>query len=183
MVRLVRRASPSVLTSILHDGSSAGLAGRFCCPDGCFRPAGMARPRLSRRVGAGSHGSGSDRRSSGWRLSLVSRRPVERAAFQGLHWGDEIRSPASLAPDDADVSEQEIEGALLPTGLGETGRTDAGTSARCAGSVPPSGSAASASRSREHRLGRYLGDSRAHRQTTPVLAYKATRWMATVAAG
>ncbi|MFI8769402.1 Ku protein [Streptomyces sp. NPDC053792] len=45
------------------------------------------------------------------RLGLL--RPVGDAlSIQGLHWGDEIRSPAELAPPETDVSEQEIEGAL-----------------------------------------------------------------------
>ncbi|MFF7780433.1 Ku protein [Streptomyces tanashiensis] len=45
------------------------------------------------------------------RLGLL--RPVGDAlSIQGLHWGDEIRSPDELAPPDVDVSEQEIEGAL-----------------------------------------------------------------------
>ncbi|MFE6713878.1 Ku protein [Streptomyces sp. NPDC057695] len=45
------------------------------------------------------------------RLGLL--RPVgEALSFQGLHWDDEIRSPAELAPPETDVSEKEIEGAL-----------------------------------------------------------------------
>ena len=45
------------------------------------------------------------------RLGLL--RPVGDAlSIQGLHWGDEIRSPEELAPPETDVSEQEIEGAL-----------------------------------------------------------------------
>ncbi|MFE5297779.1 Ku protein [Streptomyces sp. NPDC056632] len=45
------------------------------------------------------------------RLGLL--RPVgEALSIQGLHWGDEIRSPAELAPPETDVSEKEIEGAL-----------------------------------------------------------------------
>ncbi|MQS14753.1 DUF317 domain-containing protein [Streptomyces kaniharaensis] len=46
------------LASILHDGSSAWLAGRFCLAGLGVLPTGMARARLSRRVGAGFHGSG-----------------------------------------------------------------------------------------------------------------------------
>ncbi|MFE6713864.1 Ku protein [Streptomyces sp. NPDC057695] len=45
------------------------------------------------------------------RLGLL--RPVgEALSIQGLHWDDEIRSPAELAPPETDVSEKEIEGAL-----------------------------------------------------------------------
>ncbi|MFF2306037.1 Ku protein [Streptomyces sp. NPDC058128] len=45
------------------------------------------------------------------RLGLL--RPVgEALSIQGLHWDDEIRSPAELAPPETDVSESEIEGAL-----------------------------------------------------------------------
>ncbi|MFE1383513.1 Ku protein [Streptomyces sp. NPDC058740] len=45
------------------------------------------------------------------RLGLL--RPLGDAlVVQGLHWGDEIRSPESLAPADADVSETEIKRAL-----------------------------------------------------------------------
>lgn len=45
------------------------------------------------------------------RLGLL--RPLGDAlVIQGLHWGDEIRSSAELIPPEAEVSEQEIEGAL-----------------------------------------------------------------------
>lgn len=45
------------------------------------------------------------------RLGLL--RPVgEALSIQGLRWGDEIRSPAGLAPPETEVSEKEIEGAL-----------------------------------------------------------------------
>ncbi|MFE2015662.1 Ku protein [Streptomyces sp. NPDC059491] len=45
------------------------------------------------------------------RLGLL--RPVgEALSIQGLHWGDEIRSPAELAPPETEVSEKEIKGAL-----------------------------------------------------------------------
>ncbi|MFJ6354824.1 hypothetical protein ACIQKB_35875 [Streptomyces sp. NPDC092046] len=46
---------------------------------------------------------------------------------QGLHWGDEIRSPAELAPPRTDVTEQEIEGALalMDTRLSSTWTTSA----------------------------------------------------------
>ncbi|MFJ6354822.1 Ku protein [Streptomyces sp. NPDC092046] len=45
------------------------------------------------------------------RLGLL--RPLGDAlVVQGLHWGDEIRSPAELAPPETDVTEQEIKGAL-----------------------------------------------------------------------
>ncbi|MGW6414876.1 non-homologous end joining protein Ku [Streptomyces sp. NPDC055055] len=45
------------------------------------------------------------------RLGLL--RPVGDAlSIQGLHWGDEIRSPAELAPPETEVSEKEIKGAL-----------------------------------------------------------------------
>ncbi|MFI8966940.1 hypothetical protein ACIGO8_33070 [Streptomyces sp. NPDC053493] len=45
------------------------------------------------------------------RLGLM--RPLgEALVIQGLHWGDEIRSPAELAPPETDISEHEIEGAL-----------------------------------------------------------------------
>nr|WP_329286995.1 Ku protein [Streptomyces sp. NBC_00691] len=45
------------------------------------------------------------------RLGLL--RPVgEALSIQGLHWDDEIRSPAELAPPETEVSEKEIEGAL-----------------------------------------------------------------------
>ncbi|MFF3775609.1 Ku protein [Streptomyces sp. NPDC002232] len=45
------------------------------------------------------------------RLGLL--RPVgEALSIQGLHWGDEIRSPAELAPPETSVSEDEIEHAL-----------------------------------------------------------------------
>ncbi|MFB9558583.1 non-homologous end joining protein Ku, partial [Streptomyces roseoviridis] len=45
------------------------------------------------------------------RLGLM-RPHGEALLIQGLHWGDEIRSPASLAPPDTEVTEEEIEGAL-----------------------------------------------------------------------
>ncbi|MGW2305885.1 Ku protein [Streptomyces sp. NPDC001809] len=49
------------------------------------------------------------------RLGLL--RPVgEALSIQGLHWDDEIRSPAELAPPETDVSEKEIEGALTADG-------------------------------------------------------------------
>ncbi|MET9954490.1 Ku protein [Streptomyces sp. NPDC006339] len=45
------------------------------------------------------------------RLGLM--RPLgEALVIQGLHWGDEIRSPAAVAPPEAEITEQEIEGAL-----------------------------------------------------------------------
>ncbi|MFI8962033.1 Ku protein [Streptomyces sp. NPDC053493] len=45
------------------------------------------------------------------RLGLM--RPLgEALVIQGLHWGDEIRSPAELAPPETDISEHEIAGAL-----------------------------------------------------------------------
>ncbi|MFF5972202.1 Ku protein [Streptomyces sp. NPDC012769] len=45
------------------------------------------------------------------RLGLM--RPLgEALVIQGLHWGDEIRSPASIAPPDTEITDQEIEGAL-----------------------------------------------------------------------
>ncbi|MFE2011340.1 Ku protein [Streptomyces sp. NPDC059491] len=45
------------------------------------------------------------------RLGLL--RPVGDAlSVQGLHWGDEIRSPAELAPPETEVSEEEVKGAL-----------------------------------------------------------------------
>ncbi|MFJ5142997.1 Ku protein [Streptomyces sp. NPDC088707] len=45
------------------------------------------------------------------RLGLL--RPVgEALCIQGLHWADEVRSPATLAPPETDVSEEEIKGAL-----------------------------------------------------------------------
>lgn len=45
------------------------------------------------------------------RLGLL--RPLGDALLlSGLHWGDEIRSPAELAPPTTEVTEQEIDGAL-----------------------------------------------------------------------
>ncbi|MET9950136.1 Ku protein [Streptomyces sp. NPDC006339] len=45
------------------------------------------------------------------RLGLM--RPLgEALVIQGLHWGDEIRSPAAVAPPRTEITEQEIEGAL-----------------------------------------------------------------------
>ncbi|MEU6934442.1 Ku protein [Streptomyces sp. NPDC046374] len=45
------------------------------------------------------------------RLGLL--RPVGDAlSIQGLHWGDEIRSPAELAPPETEVSDKEIKRAL-----------------------------------------------------------------------
>ncbi|WP_030557895.1 non-homologous end joining protein Ku, partial [Streptomyces exfoliatus] len=45
------------------------------------------------------------------RLGLL--RPLGDALLlSGLHWADEIRSPAELAPPDTELTDQEIEGAL-----------------------------------------------------------------------
>ncbi|MGW0121711.1 non-homologous end joining protein Ku [Streptomyces sp. NPDC003327] len=45
------------------------------------------------------------------RLGLL-RPHGDALLIQGLHWGDEIRSPAELAPPETDLSEEEIERAL-----------------------------------------------------------------------
>ncbi|RSS57456.1 Ku protein [Streptomyces sp. WAC01280] len=45
------------------------------------------------------------------RLGLL--RPLGNALLlSGLHWGDEIRSPAELAPPETDLTDNEVEGAL-----------------------------------------------------------------------
>ncbi|MGO4635009.1 Ku protein [Streptomyces sp. 2RAF24] len=54
------------------------------------------------------------------RLGIL--RPVGDALLlQGLHWGDEIRSPAELVPPDTDLTEEEVDRALA---LMETMSTD-----------------------------------------------------------
>lgn len=45
------------------------------------------------------------------RLGLL-RVKEDALLLHSLHWGDEIRSPAELAPKDVELSEQEIEGAI-----------------------------------------------------------------------
>ncbi len=57
------------------------------------------------------------------RLGLL--RPLGDALLlSGLHWADEIRSPAELAPPDTELTDEEIEGALTLMNTMATGRLD-----------------------------------------------------------